>query len=81
MLLNGSACFGLLMQGLFIFNLSDGIPLASPLLTAFDICLQMFLSMLQLVSASMFWKMRVDTKVRDQGLVKGHFFLFFFCFF
>jgi hypothetical protein len=57
-LFSASAVFGLLFQGLFIFNLSDGIPLASPVLTAIDICVQMFLSVLQLVCGSMLWKLR-----------------------
>ena len=59
-LLNASSCFGSLLQGLFIFNLSDGIPLASPLLFAVDLCLQMFLSMLQTVCGTMLWKMRAS---------------------
>jgi len=57
-LFNVSSCLGLLMQGLFVFNLSDGMPLASPLLFVVDLSLQLFLSMLQLVAASMFWKLR-----------------------
>ncbi len=57
-LFNASAVLGLLFQGLFIFNLSDGIPLGSPVLTAIDICVQMFLSVLQLVCGSMLWKLR-----------------------
>ena len=58
-LLNGSSCFGLLLNGLFVFNLSDGVPLASPLLFVVDLCVQLFLAMLQLVCGSMFWKLRL----------------------
>jgi hypothetical protein len=58
LLFSASALVGLLVQGLFVFNLSDGIPLASPIATALDICVQMFLSVLQLVCASMLWKLR-----------------------
>ncbi len=58
LLFNASAVVGLLVQGLFVFNLADAIPLTSPLLTAVDICVQMFLSVLQLVCGSMLWKLR-----------------------
>ncbi len=58
MLFSASSVLGLLVQGLFVFNLSDAIPLSSPLLTAVDVAVQMFLSVLQLVCASMLWKLR-----------------------
>jgi hypothetical protein len=61
-LFNASAVIGLLFQGLFIFNLSDGIPLGSPVLTAIDISVQMFLSVLQLVCGSMLWKLRKSSQ-------------------
>lgn len=68
-LFNASAVLGLLLQGLFIFNLSDGIPLGSPVLTAIDIAVQMFLSVLQLVCGSMLWKLRKSSQVRLCGIV------------
>lgn len=55
--------------GLFVFNLSDGVPLRSPLLTAFDLCLQMFVNILQLVSGSMLWRLRNNS--RDPPLLAG----------
>ena len=71
-LLSASSVIGLLLYGLFVFNLSEtAIPLKSPLLTVVDICLQMFVSLLQFVAGSMMWKLR--TKV--------NFFFFFFFFF
>lgn len=58
LLFNASSVAGLLLQGLFVFSLSDAIPLASPVLAVVDLSLQLLLSLLQLVASSMFWRLR-----------------------
>jgi hypothetical protein len=57
------------LTGLFVFNLGDGFTPKAPLLMAVDLCLQMFLSLLQLVMMSMVWKLRTDDA--DPPLLAG----------
>lgn len=62
-LLNASNAAGLLLYGLFVFNLGDGgVAPARPLLMALDMALQLFLNLLQLVAGSMVWRLRVLDK-------------------
>ncbi len=58
-----------LATGLFLFNLGEGQEPRWPLLLAVDMSLQLFLSLLQLVMASMTWKLRSDDA--DPPLLAG----------